>query len=110
MMKLVDNLVNIKCPAATGLFPLEAPFSKGIQNKENHLRDTDINDVFDILYNILGDLEEIVGVFEIVIDSTTVYDEWIDGDYFESGLYAGKGVVNAYFVVYGLITKYFTTG
>ena len=55
----------------------------------------------------MGDLEELVSVFEIVVDTTTIFDEWNDGDYLEAGLYAGKGSVNAFYTIYGLISKYF---
>jgi hypothetical protein len=44
---------------------------------------------------------------EIVIDVQTVYDEFIDCDYFESGLYAGKGLTNVYFTAYSILQNYF---
>ena len=54
----------------------------------------------------MGELEEIIGLIEVVLDTYTVYNEWNDGDYFEAGLFTGKGIVNAYFTIDGLITRY----
>ena len=47
-----------------------------------------------------------MGLLEIFMDSNTIYSEWNDGDYFESGLYTGKGVVGSFFTLYGIIYKY----
>jgi len=58
------------------------------------------------LYDVVGELEEIIGLVEVVLDIYTIYGEWNDGDYFEAGLFAGKGIVSAYFTVDGLITRY----
>ena len=54
------------------------------------------------MYSLIGDLEEIIMLFEIYIDSNTVYSELADSDYFEAGLYTGKGLVNAYFTGYAI--------
>ena len=64
-------------------------------------------DIFDVLYKIRGDIEEVMGLIEILNDTETVYDEWTDGDYLEAGLYTGKGVINAYFVIYQVYSSYF---
>ena len=52
-------------------------------------------------------MEEIVGVVQIYGDSAVVYEEWDDGDYFEAGLFAGKGLVGGYFSAEGVINQYF---
>ena len=62
----------------------------------------------DLLIGILGDAQEALGLIEIVMDTTTVQSEWNQGDYFEAGLYAGKGVINAAYTLYGIISKYIT--
>lgn len=51
-------------------------------------------------------MQEMIGLFEIFIDSKTIYQEWSSGDYFEAGLYTGKGVINAYFTGYSVFNKY----
>ena len=45
-------------------------------------------------------------IIQIYTDSSTVYEEWSDADYFEAGLYSGKGVVNAYFAAEGVYNQY----
>jgi hypothetical protein len=42
-----------------------------------------------------------------MVDSRSIYDEWRSGDYFESGLYTGKAIVNAFFTGYAIFLKYF---
>ncbi len=107
MMKLVTVLTTFACPFV-GTLPEE--FRSGAQSNKSEFmlkQNTDIYDVFDTLYNVLGDVEEIIGLLEVVIDVQTVYDEFIDCDYFESGLYGGKGVVNAFYTAYAIIQIYF---
>lgn len=67
-----------------------------------------LSDIMDLLIGILGDAQEALGIVEIVMDTTTVQSEWTQGDYFEAGLYAGKGVVNTGYTLYGIISKYIT--
>lgn len=70
---------------------------------------TTIDEVFTQVYSVIADIEEVVGILEIVIDTQTIYEEWIDADYIEAGLYTGKGVTNAYFAIFGVVSKYFIT-
>ena len=42
-------------------------------------------------------------MLEIFISTNTIYNEWIAKDYFESGLFTGKAVVDAYFTGYALL-------
>ena len=67
----------------------------------------DAADLISQFINIVGDFEEVLGVFEIFINTRTVYDEWYSGDYFESGLFAGKAMVSSYFTGYNIIKKYY---
>ena len=67
---------------------------------------SDSTDVIETLINLLGDLNEAIGVLEIYMDSRSAQGEWEQGDYFESGLFTGKGVVNAGFTIYGIISRY----
>jgi hypothetical protein len=69
----------------------------------------DLSDIIKILIQLLGDADEAVAVLEIIIDSDTIQSEWEDGDYFEAGLYAGKGSVNAAYTFYGIIKRYIQT-
>lgn len=62
-----------------------------------------VYNAFDWIYNILSQLEEIVGLAEAVLDVFTVIEEWNDGDYFEAGLFTGKGIVGLFFTVWALI-------
>eukprot|EP00347_Sterkiella_histriomuscorum_P012089 403369934 len=78
-------------------------------NKLQQTNAQDLQGIIEILIQILGDAQEAIGLAEIVIDTATVQAEWEDGDYFEAGLYAGKGVVNAGYTFYGIIKRYMQT-
>ena len=49
----------------------------------------------------------IVEVLEILIDIITFNDLWKDGNHFDSGTIAGKGVVNACFTLYYIVVDNF---
>lgn len=51
-------------------------------------------------------MQEILSLLEIYIDSKTIYNEWIAGDYFEAGLYTGKNGINTFFTAYAIILRY----
>ena len=88
---------------------LNAYMTENINNRIVVRQDADpqtIYNVFDFLYRVVGELDEIIGLIEVVLDIYTIYGEWNDGDYFEAGLFTGKGIVNAYFTIDGLITRY----
>ena len=74
--------------------------------KKSVRADSDISDIIDLLINILGDTSDAIGLLETFIDSQTVLSEWEDGDYFEAGLYAGKGVTNAGYTIYGIANRW----
>ncbi|CDW85990.1 UNKNOWN [Stylonychia lemnae] len=84
---------------------------KNIQQKANHSKfsivkaESDASDLIGLLIQVLGDVQEAMGLLEIFIDSQTIYSEWQDGDYFEAGLYTGKGVTNAAYTFYGIIQR-----
>ena len=65
--------------------------------------------MIDLLINIFGDAQEAIGLLEMVMDSETIYSEWQDGDYFEAGLYTGKGITNAGYTIYGIIDRWIKT-
>ena len=58
--------------------------------------------------NIVGDFQEVLGLIQVFVDAKTVYSEWLAGDYFESGLYLGKGLLNAGFSIYNIVMKFIT--
>lgn len=55
---------------------------------------------------MVGGVQQATSLVNIFSDSQTVYNEWIAGDYFQSGLYAGKDVINAFFTCYSLFIQY----
>jgi hypothetical protein len=59
-----------------------------------------------MVFGIVGDAQEFLNLAEVLIDVTTIYTEWQSGDYFEAGLYLGKGVVNCFFSLYKIVSKY----
>ena len=67
----------------------------------------DASDIITQFLYIVGDFQEILGVLELFISSRTIYDEWYSGDYFESGLFAGKVMIGSYFTGYTIIKKYY---
>ena len=65
-----------------------------------------VYNVFDWIYRILGEMNEIIGLVEAVLDVFTIISEWNDGDYFEAGLFTGKGAVNIFFVIWALVERF----
>ena len=71
--------------------------------------DQSLSSIYNIIQQyiyLFGDLQNVIGLFEIVIDSQTIYNEWLAQDYFEAGLFTGKGVANAYFTMFAIIKVY----
>ncbi len=87
-------------------FTLSWPWWSG--KKDQTYNNTDGQDIISQLFFIVGDFQEFLGLAEIMIDTRTIYNEWYSGDYFESGLYAGKAIVNTFFTGYSIFYKYFT--
>lgn len=79
---------------------------KAKEDKKVRTSTTNLNDIMAILVSILGDADEAIAIAEIVIDTDTIQSEWEDGDYFEAGLYSGKGSVNAAYTLYATINKF----
>ena len=48
----------------------------------------------------------VLEVLEVLIDALTFADLYRDEDYFDAGVIAGKGLVNAGFTTYYLIMEY----
>ena len=46
-------------------------------------------------------------LLEIMVDVFTWYDLQEEGNYFDAGTFAGKGLVNACFTLYYLVIDYF---
>jgi len=65
-----------------------------------------VYNAFDWVRRILGELEEILGLLETVVDVFTIISEWNDGDYFEAGLFTGKGAVNAFFTIWAIVDRF----
>ena len=82
------------------VFPEEEIKYKHIQVKDI------ISDIFNNLYLVLGDVNQVLGILQVAIDARTIYNEWIAGDYFEGGLFLGKGTVNLYYSVYAIVARY----
>ena len=49
----------------------------------------------------------VMTLLEILIDAVTFKDLWSDGNHFDSGTIAGKGLVNTGFTLYNLILDNF---
>ena len=48
----------------------------------------------------------VLEVLEVLIDALTFKDEYLDGNYFDAGVIAGKGLVNGGFTLYYIIMEY----
>ena len=66
----------------------------------------DVQDILAALMQIVGNTQNLLGLITTFIDSKTIYNAWISGDYFSAGLYTGKGIVGVYFTGYSIIYQY----
>lgn len=107
LLKLFNTGLSFDCSGGIS-FASRQEFNTNYHNsKSNFVKQTnnaqDLSTILATLIKIIGDAQEALALAEIYMDSTTVQSEWASGDYFEAGLYSGKGVVNAGYTFYGII-------
>jgi hypothetical protein len=78
LVEAFNSGFNVDCTAASFSTPLKWKQSVMTDNNSITVTDDSITDIFTNLSSILGSLQEVVGLLEVLIDSQTVYAEWVD--------------------------------
>jgi hypothetical protein len=77
--------------------------------KENNGTATWTTALFDTVYGVLFSLEFAISSAESFIATTEFVQEWLAGNYFQSGYFFGVGATNTFFIWYNIFKTYADT-